>query len=587
MADEVCAAAKARPVVKTKKRLAIGRQLFLCMILAFALPTQRAIAQSDAETTDSSVAGAFRNICIRSGARIDAVVAASESFGFSRSPVTPAIPPGVTEVVALELGNGAEKRVIVVSVGVSSISKTVTAEVPIRTCVITAMNAATEIRRFTREWVGTSPQFDNDEITLFGYLERVGGNTSVPENDLPALIGAVNAGELRTVVVRTSGNTSALSWVVFEAPAKPLEIPVSLAAKREDDPFFPCKWEVSGKAQNSPRRLSCPDEAGEFRPVFEKGVSVETPVQARGGDVAAMLKLAVFYSDGPQPVRDPVTAFSWSKRAAEVGAPGGAFNLGLAYDDAVGTVKDKNEAQRWYRKAIEQQHTSAMVNLAVLLLDSANGSNAANIPEASGLLRRAADAGSNDAIFNMGYLAENGIGQAKDMNEALRWYRLGAEKKDTRAMQRLGLLYVDGIGGIARDEATGVDWLAQAAETMLKIVNVVNGLRASVYGFDDPKRRLNLSRAAANDPSLALTFGLYLADKKNRTRDPKEAIRLLRIAADAGIPAAALRLGVMYAEGDGTRKNNIEAIKWFRADPQLRTLGLLQRTTKFTDKPLP
>ena len=80
---------------------------------------------------------------------------------------------------------------------------------------------------------------------------------------------------------------------------------------------------------------------------------------------------------------------------------------------------------------------------------------------------------------------------------------------------------------------------------------------------------------------------VFTADKKNRTRDPKKATRLLVIAADAGIPAAALQLGVIYVEGDGTRNNDIESIKWFRADPLLRTLGLLQRTTKFTDKPLP
>ena len=84
---------------------------------------------------------------------------------------------------------------------------------------------------------------------------------------------------------------------------------------------------------------------------------------------------------------------------------------------------------------------------------------------------------------------------------------------------------------------------------------------------------------------LSLVF--CLAENKNRTRVPKEATRLLRIAADAGIPAAAFQLGVMYVEGDTTRKSDIEAIKWFRADPLLRTLGLLQRTTKFTGKPLP
>ncbi|OYU42236.1 MAG: hypothetical protein CFE44_25150, partial [Burkholderiales bacterium PBB4] len=248
---------------------------------------------------------------------------------------------------------------------------------------------------------------------------------------------------------------------------------------------------------------------------------------------------------------------------------------------------DKGEAQRWYRKAVEQQHISAMVNLAVLLLDSSNEPNSTDVSEASGLIRRGADAGSSDAIFNMGYLAENGIGQAKDMDEALRWYRLGAERQDTRAMHRLGLIYVDGIGGIARDEATGVGWFVQAADRMLRIVNSLNAFDVLVFGLDDPRRRSNHSRLATSDPSLALKLGIYLADKKNRGRDPKEAIRLLRIAADVGVPAAALQLGVMYAEGDGAPKNNVEAIKWFRLDPRLQTVGLLQRVTRFTDKPLP
>jgi len=333
--------------------------------------------------------------------------------------------------------------------------------------------------------------------------------------------------------------------------------------------------------------LSCPDQTGKLRPTFARGVSRETLVQARNGDVSAMMKLATFYSDGPQPVRDPISAFSWSMKSAGAGAPGGAFNVGLAYEDGLGIAADKVQAQWWYRKAAEQQYNAAKVNLAALLLNSPTGASAAEISEASKLVRKAADEGLPEAVFDMGVLSENGIGQTKDMNEALRWYHLGAEKKDTRAMLRLGMIYAEGIGGIEPDKATGANWLAQAVEPMLGVATAINGMLAIVYRFDDLKRRPELSRAATTDPALAAKLGLFLADKKNPARDPSEAFRLLRIAADAHNPLAALRIGVMYVEGDGTSKDDSEGIKWLREDVRLRTIGSFQRVTKFTDKPIP
>jgi len=419
------------------------------MVLASTMPAQSAIAQNTAAPTDKSAVDAFRDICIRSGGKMDAVVAAAEASGFSHSTATPAAPPGTTKVAALERGNGTAKLVVVASAGMSAVSKSLTAEAPFRGCAITGTSAAADVRGFAREWVGISPQFDADGVIAYNYLERANGNISAPDNDLSALIDAVNAGELRVLAVRDIGTARALSWLIFEAPSKPWMTPASLAIRHDSDPFSPCKWETVSTGRNAQHNLSCPDKSGTFRSTFAREVNEETPALARNGDVAAMLKLATFYSDGPRPLRDRVSAFAWSNRAAEAGAPGGAFNLGLAYDDGMGVVADKAQAQRWYRTAIERQHTSAMVNLAALLLNGSNDTNSAYTSEALGLVRRAADAGSTTGIFNMGYLYEKGIGLAKDMTEALRWYRLAAERKDSRAMLRLGLLYADGVGGVA------------------------------------------------------------------------------------------------------------------------------------------
>lgn len=565
------------------------RRPLLMVAIATVLPGQAPAAQPSAAVTDISPAETFRKMCVAHGARMDAVVEAARAAGFGPAATVPAPPAGFTKVVALERGSGTARQVLVVSIGKSAVSKALSVEVPARACAVTAFSGGWDVRTFAREWTGLSPQFDAEGTTLYSYFERPSGNAPFPDEDLPRLVAGVNAGELRSLAVADRRGLRALSWVVFEAPPTPVVVPTAKLSvpSHDTDPFAPCRWENSGKGRSMRRSLSCPDKAGTFRPTFAKGLTEETPGLARGGDVAAMLRLATFYADGPQVARDPASAFSWSKRAADAGAPAGVFNIGLAYDDGIGVATDKAEAARWYRIATDRGHAPAMINLAALLLTGSSTERAASAESAAALVRRAADAGSIDGLFDMGHLSESGTGVTKDMAEAQRWYRLAADRKDSRAMLRLGLIHADGIGGVPRDDAEGARWLVAGVTPSLGLATAIMGIEALVHGFDNPKRRAEIARAAATDPAVALRLGIYLADRKNPGRDPAEALRLLRIAADARIPLAALRIGVMYAEGDGVPKNGAEAISWLRSDARLRTIDAFQRVTKFKETPEP
>ncbi|MBY8824961.1 tetratricopeptide repeat protein [Sphingomonas colocasiae] len=583
-----------------------ARRFWLGIALASSAAAHGAAAQPASASPAVSPSDSFREICVRSGAQMDAVIAAARAAGFAPAQANPAAPPGFTKAVALERGKDAARLVVVVSTGKSAISKAIPTEIPARACAVTAPSGAWDARAFAREWVGIPPQLDVEGLVAYSYFERAQGNAAAADNDLPALIAGANAGELRTLVVREAGELRALSWVVVEAPSPPLSIPATsmplpstpppstpaaqspaaLASRHETDPFAPCRWEASGKGRNARSSFFCPDETGKFRVTSARGVTEQTPALAGGGDVAAMLKLAAFYADGPQPARDSVGAFAWSRRAAEAGAPGGAFNTGLAYDGGNGVAADRAEAQRWYRAAVDRDYPPAMINLAAMLLAGANGDDAVN-RQAAALVRRAADAGSPDGLFNMGHLSETGLGVPKDMAEAQRWYRLAADRKDSRAMLRLGQIHADGIGGVARDDAEGARWMAQGVKPMLGIGMAMNEIYAGIYRLDDAGRRAEFARAAEKDPGLALKLGMHLAYAKNPARNPGEALRFLRIAADAGSPIAALVIGVMHAEGDGVPRNDVEAIKWLRADNRLRSTGSFQRISRFADSPAP
>ncbi len=561
----------------SRRHLCTQRNIrFSALMMAILAPSTAFAAQADADDP----ALLFTTLCAENGAKMDAVEKAARKAGFVTVSVPVKPPPGMTGIVALERDTGTGRLALVASTGTSAVLKDVPDQVPVRSCTVTLAGREWDVRGFARAWVGVEPLLDVEGTALYSYFERAGGNAVADNDDLPRFIAGVNAGEVRTLAAIERDGASGLSWVVFETPATPIRLPdpQEMARRHESEAFAPCKWEGRGKA----RSLMCPSETGKFEQAPARGVTEATPASARGGDLAAMLKMAVFYADGPKSVRDPASSAMWSRKAADGGAAEGAFNLGLAYQAGFGVAADRDEAMRWYRSAADRQFAPAMINLAGLLLDQTAGEDGAAALE---LVRAAADAGSADAMFDMGHLHENGIGAARDMVEAMRWYRLAADKKDSDARRRLGLIHADGIGGVARDEAEGVRWLIAGVKPSLGIAEALAGMQAIIQGFDDPKRRASLTAAAESNPELALQLGLHFVNRSRASREPVEAMRLFRIAAKAGKAAAVLEMGILYGEGDGVERNDAEALRLLRMDPNLRTSGAFRRVTRLIDAP--
>lgn len=121
------------------------------------------------------------------------------------------------------------------------------------------------------------------------------------------------------------------------------------------------------------------------------------------------------------------------------------------------------------------------------------------------------------------------MGVAKDLKEAVKWYRRAAEQGIALAQSNLGLIYENGVGGV-KDSKEAVKWYRKAAEQ--GYVNAQN----------------NLGRMYLNGTGVA--------------KDPKEAVKWIRKAADQGNAYAQHNLGVMYWRGSGVLKDEIEALAW-------------------------
>lgn len=69
-----------------------------------------------------------------------------------------------------------------------------------------------------------------------------------------------------------------------------------------------------------------------------------------------------------------------------------------------------------------------------------------------------AKAGDVNAAYNIAVIHDHGDGVAKNQAEALKWYRIAAEKGDRVSQSRLGTMYLNGEG-TARDEKEGWRWI--------------------------------------------------------------------------------------------------------------------------------
>jgi TPR repeat protein len=147
-------------------------------------------------------------------------------------------------------------------------------------------------------------------------------------------------------------------------------------------------------------------------------------------------------------------------------------------------------------------------------------------------LRPLAEAGDAQAQYYMGTLSEHGAGVPTDYRAAAAWYEKAAGQGLAAAQFNLGLLYYHGAG--AGTVAQDID---RAAKLLLPAAKAGNAMAQHLVG-----RMYNEGRGLA--------------------RDPAEALKWTRRAADRGVPGAQFDLGLSVAGRRHTVSERIAAYAW-------------------------
>ena len=112
----------------------------------------------------------------------------------------------------------------------------------------------------------------------------------------------------------------------------------------------------------------------------------------------------------------------------------------------------------------------ALLLIAAFILPVRAADRPASFPEAAKLHRAGetaaamaiwlplAKGGDVNAAYNLAVIHQYGDGVPKNLPEALKWYRVAAEKGDHESQSRLGAMYLNGEG-TAKNEKEGWRWI--------------------------------------------------------------------------------------------------------------------------------
>jgi uncharacterized protein len=172
---------------------------------------------------------------------------------------------------------------------------------------------------------------------------------------------------------------------------------------------------------------------------------------------------------------------------------------------------------------------------------------------------RHGDAGAEAA---MGVAYEEGIHVAKDMKQAVEWYRRAAEQGNAEVQHHLAALYEAG-----HNFTDAALWYRKAAEQG----NAPAQCNLGTLYHDGRGVERDLAEAAKwfevgarqGDAQAESNIGYMYNYGEGVRQDYGEAVKWYRLAAEQGFAIAQKNLGTMYALGQGVEQDEHEALRWF------------------------
>lgn len=190
--------------------------------------------------------------------------------------------------------------------------------------------------------------------------------------------------------------------------------------------------------------------------------------------------------------------------------------------------------------------------------------------------------GNGDALFNLGVLAEDGLGEPRDMRRAEQLYTSAAHAGNFKSQYRLGLLYSAGellprdlgkarafLGmAAAGGDRDARERLASLGRPAAELPPFQQAELLAGSGRHEEAARIYATLAARGDRVAETRLAWMHEAGRGVPRNLEEAARRFESAAGAGEAEAQYALAVMLRTGRGRPPDRARSLDWLRRAAQ-------------------
>ena len=161
-------------------------------------------------------------------------------------------------------------------------------------------------------------------------------------------------------------------------------------------------------------------------------------------------------------------SIEWMIKSAEQGYSIAQNNLGTWYHNGTnGTVKDYDEAKKWYFKAIEDhEYPTSYSNIGILYRDGLTFDK--DIDMAIEYLEKSVELGCAHGNYNLGKIYHDGNQVPTDYEKAFKLFSKAVELDNSDSLYKLSIMYAKGQY-VEKDPKKSFEYLLEAVEKGCKL----------------------------------------------------------------------------------------------------------------------
>ena len=194
--------------------------------------------------------------------------------------------------------------------------------------------------------------------------------------------------------------------------------------------------------------------------------------------------------------------------------------------------------------------------------------NSGDFERAFALYTELALQGNADAQTSLGFMYQNAQGTQKDDAKALEYYTLASEQEQPYALFNLGILYMNGLGGVAHDQFKAHDYFIRAAirevpPAMYEVglmfergLGCLQNFSEAAFWYEEGAKR--------GHPECFNNLGVLYKEGHGVMQDDARCFICFSRAAEAGLAEGLYNLGQLYDQGVGCEVDHDMALDYCR-----------------------